>query len=37
MPQFSDIFKNQVHAMLRGMKNFKSDSYKVLEDKIFYK
>ena len=23
--------------MLRGLKNFKSDSYKVIEDKIYYK
>jgi hypothetical protein len=23
--------------MLRGLKNFKSDSYKVIDDKIFYK
>ncbi len=30
LPHFSDVFKNQVHAMLRGLKNFKSDSYKVI-------
>ncbi len=37
LPHFADIFKNQVHAMLRGLKNFKSDSYKVIDDKIYYK
>ncbi len=37
LPHFTDVFKNQVHAMLRGLKNFKSDSYKVMDDKIYYK
>jgi hypothetical protein len=29
--------KNQVHAMIKGLQNFKADHYTIIGGKIYYK